>query len=308
MSGAPQTARHIRVATRKSRLALWQAGWVKGQLERLGHTAEFVLIETLGDKTQAANQPFAELTGQGFFTKAVQDAVLDGRADVAVHSHKDLPSLAPEGLEIAAITKRADPRDTLVLRPEAFESFSTFKASLPLKVGAVVGTSAARRQQQLLHLRPDLAVKELRGNVPTRVAKLRAGDYDAVVLAAAGLDRLALDLSDLSVIKLEPDIMMPAPAQGSLALETRRDAYDTAAVLTALHDNATYKAVAAERGLMALLDGGCQLALGAYAELSEGQVQLAAWYNGQCVKASNPSAENAALLAFDALGRPAVNL
>lgn len=298
-----QTPQHLRIATRQSQLALWQADWVKRRLESLGHSAELVRIETLGDQTQAANKPFAQLAGQGFFTKAVQDAVLAGRADMAVHSYKDLPSLMPTGLEIAAITERADARDVLLLRPEVFEDHPT---ALPLKRAAVVGTSAIRRRQQLEKVRPDLKVAELRGNVPTRIEKLRAGDYDAVVLAAAGLERLALDLSDLAVVTLEPSVMMPAPAQGALALETRRDAYTVAAILTALHHNETYKAVAAERGLMALLDGGCQLALGAYARLAAGQVRLAAWYDGKMVEVQDPSAENAALLAFDALGRPTV--
>ena len=160
------------------------------------------------------------MSGQGFFTKAVQDAVLDGQADMAVHSHKDLPSTPFDGLEVAAVTKRADPRDVLLVREKKEEERSkkeenpsTFnlQPSIALRKGATVGTSAVRRRKQLLALRPDLEVKELRGNVPTRVQKLRNGDYDAIVLAAAGLERLELDLSDLSVLPLEPSVMMPAP-------------------------------------------------------------------------------------------------
>ena len=240
--------RPIRIATRKSDLALWQANWVKGRLEVLGEPAELVLIETQGDRTQGDGTPFRLMPGQGFFTKAVQDAVVEGRADVAVHSHKDLPSLRMAGLELAAVSEREDPRDVLLVRPEAFEPSA---ATLPLKWGASVGTSAARRQAQLKHLRPDVGVRELRGNVPTRVRKLREGGYGAVVLAAAGLSRLELDLSGLE-----------------------------ASLLTELHDPAAYKSVAAERGLMAMLDGGCQLALGAHAVLSGGLVQLTAWYEG----------------------------
>ena len=308
-------SRNIRIATRKSDLALWQANWVREKLEALGHTVDLVLIETKGDKTQSGNKPFAQISGQGFFTKAVQDAVLDGRADMAVHSHKDLPSALFDGLEVAAVTKRADPRDVLLVRKKKEESPSTFnlqpstapQASIALRKGATVGTSAVRRQKQLLALRPDLEVKELRGNVPTRVQKLRNGDYDAIVLAAAGLERLELDLSDLSVHPLEPSVMMPAPAQGVLALETRRDSYDIASILTELHDNETYKAVAAERGLMSILQGGCQLALGAYATYRQGMVNLSAWYEGQTVNVQNPSSENAAMLAFDALGRPTIS-
>jgi len=277
------------------------------------------------------------MSGQGFFTKAVQDAVLDGRADMAVHSHKDLPSMPFDGLEVAAVTKRADPRDALLIRgqgsgvreqragergkgegerqPSTFnlQPSTAFKSSIfnlqsliSLPEGSVVGTSAIRRQKQLLALRPDVKVKELRGNVPTRIQKLRDGDYDAIVLAAAGLERLELDLSDLGVHPLEPSVMMPAPAQGVLALETRRDGYEIASILTELHDNTTYKAVAAERGLMSMLQGGCQLALGAYATYENGVVSLSAWYEGQRVNVQNPSSENAAMLAFDALGRPMV--
>lgn len=292
----------IRVATRKSQLALWQANFVKAKLEALGHGVDLVLIETQGDKDQ---QPFALMQGQGFFTKAVQDAVLAGEADVAVHSHKDLPSAVMPGLEIAAVTERADPRDVLLVRPETFDAAAQ---NLPLKEGATVGTSATRRQKQLLSLRPDLATRELRGNVPTRVQKLRDGHYDAVVLAAAGLERLALDLSGLEVLMLEPDVMVPAPAQGALALETRRDAYEVASVLTDLHDILTYRAVAAERGLMAMLQGGCQLALGAHAVYADGVVRLKAWYEGHYVETEHPSSEGAAMLAFEALGRPTVEV
>ena len=290
----------IRIATRKSQLALWQANFVKSRLEALGHGVELVLIETQGDKDY---QPFALMQGQGFFTKAVQDAVLTGEADVAVHSHKDLPSAPMPMLEIAAVTVRADPGDVLLVRPERFDASAQ---NLPLTEGATVGTSAVRRQKQLLALRPDLVTKELRGNVPTRVQKLRDGLYDAIVLAAAGLERLDLDLSGLETLVLEPHVMVPAPAQGALALETRRDAYEVASVLTDLHDLRSYKAVAAERGLMAMLQGGCQLALGAHAVYENGVVKLKAWYEGRYVEVEHPSSEGAAMLAFEALGRPTV--
>ena len=292
----------VRIATRKSDLALWQANWVKARLTALGHPAELILIETQGDRTQTDGTPFRLMPGQGFFTKAVQDAVLEGHADVAVHSHKDLPSARLAGLELAAVSERADPRDVLLVRPEAFDAEAP---TLPLREGVTVGTSAARRRAQLAHLRGDLEVRELRGNVPTRVQKLRNGDYDAVLLAAAGLSRLGLELSGLEVIPLEPQLFVPAPAQGALALEIRQTDYDLASLLTDLHDPAAYKAVAAERGLMAMLEGGCQLALGAYAALQNGQIELTAWYDGNRVTVSNPSSEAAAMLAYDALGRPA---
>jgi hydroxymethylbilane synthase len=299
---------NLRIATRKSDLALWQANWVKSRLEQLGHAVSLVLIETQGDQD---HQPFATMQGQGFFTKAVQDAVLDKRADIAVHSHKDLPSASVQGLEIAAVTERADPRDVLLVRLEAFDDSAQ---NLPLLEGATVGTSAVRRQKQLWSLRPDLNVKELRGNVPTRVEKLRAAteysstetskQYDAILLAAAGLERLKLDLSDFKVIALEPTFFVPAPAQGVLAIECRREDFEIASVLTELNDMNTYRAISAERGLMAMLQGGCQLALGAYATFESGTVKLTAWYEGQFIQVENKNSEGAAMLAFDALGRP----
>jgi hydroxymethylbilane synthase len=289
---------NLRIATRKSDLALWQANWVKGKLELLGHTVSLVLIETQGDKDY---QPFAKMQGQGFFTKAVQDAVLDKRADIAVHSHKDLPSSPMPGLEIAAVTERADVRDVLLIRSEMFDDDAQ---NLPLREGITVGTSAIRRHNQLLSLRPDLLVQELRGNVPTRIEKLRTKNYDAIMLAAAGLERLKLDLSDLKVVKLEPTFFIPAPAQGVLAIECRREDFEIASVLTELNDMNTYRAVSAERGLMAMLQGGCQLALGAYATFVNGSVKLHVWYDGQYVEVEHRTSEGAAMLAFDALGRP----
>lgn len=295
---------NLRIATRKSDLALWQANWVKGKLEQLSHEVSLVLIETQGDKE---HQPFSAMQGQGFFTKAVQDAVLDKRADIAVHSHKDLPSAPMPGIEIAAVTKRADPRDVLLVRPEMFDDDAQ---NLPLREGVTIGTSAVRRHNQLLSLRPDLIVKELRGNVPTRVEKLRAGHsdstkYDAIMLAAAGLERLQLNLSDLKVITLEPTFFIPAPAQGVLAIECRREDFEIASVLTELNDMDTYRAISAERGLMAMLQGGCQLALGSYATFANGVVKLHVWYEGQYVETEHRTSEGAAMLAFDALGRPA---
>jgi hydroxymethylbilane synthase len=298
----PRYSGVVRIATRKSALALWQAAWVRERLAALGAEVKLVPLDTQGDRTQQAGTPFRLMPGQGFFTKAVQDAVLEGRADVAVHSHKDLPSARLAGLELAAVTEREDPRDVLLVRPSAVSPES---AALPLRAGAVVGTSAARRQAQLRHLRPDVRVAELRGNVPTRVRALREGRYDAVVLAAAGLARLALDLGDLAVYPLDPQQFVPAPAQGALALEVRQEDVELAALLTELHAPDAYKTVAAERGLMGMLQGGCQLALGAYAALRGGEVELTAWYEGKRVSVQHPTAEGAAYLAFDALGRPA---
>lgn len=288
----------IRIATRKSALALWQAEYVRTRLAPLGRTVELVPIVTQGDSD---SRPFNRMEGQGFFTKAVQDALLDGRADLAVHSHKDLPSQEMPGLEVAAVPERADPRDVLLINRAAFDDGAQ---PLPLKPGARVGTSAVRRRQQLAGLRPDLELAELRGNVPTRVEKLRSGSYDAIVLAAAGLGRLKLDLTGLEQLILAPEVLMPAPAQGALALEIRRGDSELASLLTELHSVRDYRMIAAERGLMAMLQGGCQLALGANAELAGEQLRLRAWYEGCSVVVEHASPEAAAMLAFDALGRP----
>lgn len=299
----PGAGMHVRIATRGSELALTQARSVAAQLAALGASTELVLVETAGDRSTA---PFSAMPGSGFFTKAVQQAVLDGRADLAVHSHKDLPSAPVEGLEIAAVPTRADPRDVLVVRPEVHDpSEGTW---LPLHRGARVGTSAARRRHQLGFHRPDLELRELRGNVPTRLARLDGEELDAVVLAAAGLERLGLDLGDLVVVPLDPRVFVPAPAQGALALEARRAAADAdlTALLTRLHDVAGYATVAAERGLMGMLQGGCQLALGAHGVAGpSGGLKLYAYYEGRTVCVDGRTAEEAAVLAFEALGRPA---
>lgn len=283
----------VRIATRGSRLALWQAGWVQQQLERQGAQVELVVVETQGDRE---SRPFAQMQGQGFFTKAVQDAVLSGEADLAVHSYKDLPSARPEELVIAAVPPREDPREVLLVRTEALDETAP---GLPVRSGALAGTSAARRQAQLRQLRPDLSLKELRGNVPTRVDKLRRGEYDAILLAYAGLRRLELDLSGLYTLVLAPTVMVPAPAQGALALECRSDDHWLKALLQPLDDPMARRAVAAERGLMQRLAGGCQLALGALAQAGPQGLMLLAWYGGRRYQAQASTPEAAAQVVFD---------
>ncbi len=274
----------IRIATRGSRLALWQAHWVRDRLEAIGIACELVVVETQGDRDLA---PFGELRGQGFFTKAVQDALLDGRADVAVHSLKDLPSAATPGLTVAAVPPREDSRDVLLAQRSALDA----SRPLGLRAGSVVGTSAVRRRAQVNALDDSLRVEELRGNVPTRVEKLRRGEYHAILLAAAGLNRLALPLDDLQVRPLEPHEFVPAPGQGALALECRDGDTGTVALLARLEDAGARLTVGAERGLMARLQGGCQLALGASATVREGGMHLLAWYEGRVYEASDVSAE-----------------
>jgi hydroxymethylbilane synthase len=273
----------IRIATRGSALALWQANWVRVQLEQQNVVVELKIIETQGDRESAA---FRTMFGQGFFTKAVQEAVLAGVADIAVHSLKDLPSAITPGLTIAAIPEREDAREVLLIQPNAFDSSAE---KLPVRLGAVVGTSAVRRQAQLSSLRPDLKPRELRGNVPTRVEKLRTGEYSAIILAAAGLKRLNLDLHDLKVVTLEPEVFVPAPGQGALALECRSDDARTLSLLDVLDDSEARETVQTERGLMAKLEGGCQLALGASAVRLEDGVSLLAWYSGCFYRATGSS-------------------
>ena len=285
----------VRVATRASALALWQARRVAQALERWGATTTLIEVSTKGDEDQ---RPFSSLPGSGFFTKAVQDAVLAGIADIAVHSFKDLPSTPVTGLRLAAVPERADARDVLLISPAAHDPGA---APLPLRRGARVGTSAARRRAQLLTARPDLLTAELRGNVPTRVDKLRAGDYDAIVLAKAGLDRLELEFGELHVEVLEPAVMMPAPAQGALAIEARTDDEALLTLLARLDDARARRLVTAERELLALFDAGCQLALGAHATDAtdaQGHISLAAWFDGRSVTARDDDPRRAAELAF----------
>jgi hydroxymethylbilane synthase len=273
----------VRIATRGSALALWQANWVRLQLERHNIAAELKIIETQGDRESLA---FRNMLGQGFFTKAVQAAVLEGSADIAVHSLKDLPSAVTPGLCIAAIPEREDAREVLLINPNAFDA--GFE-KLSVRLNAVVGTSAVRRQAQLAALRPDLKCHELRGNVPTRVEKLRSGEYNAIVLAWAGIKRLNLELADLKVIILEPEIFVPAPGQGALALECRSDDTRTLGLLAHLDNSAARETVMTERGLMAQLEGGCQLALGASAKKLEAGMSLLAWYGERFYKATGSS-------------------
>jgi hydroxymethylbilane synthase len=274
----------IRIATRGSALALWQANWVRAQLlERQAVNVELVIVETQGDRESAA---FRNMLGQGFFTKAVQEALLEGNADIAVHCLKDLPSALTPGLTIAAIPEREDAREVLLILPKAFDSGAQ---KLPVRFGATVGTSAVRRQAQLNTLRSDLELRELRGNVPTRVDKLRGGDYDAIVLAAAGLKRLNLDVQDLKVITLKPEVFVPAPGQGALALECRSDDAKVLDLLGNLDNKDARETVQTERGLMARLEGGCQLALGASAQKLKDGVSMLAWYGGRFYSANGSS-------------------
>ena len=255
----PQT-KPIIIGTRGSDLALWQANFVRKELEHRGHEVHIEIIKTQGDKIQDLS--FDKMEGKGFFTKEIEDALLRNEIDLAVHSHKDLETNQPEGLEVAAVSSRANPCELLLIRESVHEE----NALWGLKKDAVVGTSSARRKSQLLALRPDVQIKELRGNVPTRVEKLKSGAYDAILLAKAGILRLELDLSDLVCIDLTPDEFVPAPAQGVLALQIRSSAIELKNILEQINDPAVQKLVHLERSVLNLMDGGCQLPLGVYCD------------------------------------------
>lgn len=250
----------LRIGTRGSKLALWQAHFTQAELLRIGVESELIIIKTQGDLIQHLG--FDKMEGKGFFTKEIEEALLRGDIDLAVHSMKDLPTQQPEGLVITAVSYRDNPADLLIIRPEAVVTGKIFK----LKEGAIVGTSAARRKAQLLAFRPDVSLKDIRGNVPTRLEKLRQGDFDAIFLAAAGVGRLELDTIDLEVVTLNPREFVPAPAQGVLAWQTNRDDIATRSILKRLHHTEISAVTNVERRVLQLMDGGCQLPLGVHCE------------------------------------------
>ncbi|AJD46857.1 porphobilinogen deaminase [Isoalcanivorax pacificus W11-5] len=254
----------IRIATRSSPLAIWQAEFVQQRLEALHHglRVELVRIKTQGDKI--LDTPLAKIGGKGLFVKELEEAMRDGRADIAVHSMKDVPMVLPEGFALPVICERHDPRDAFV-SPQY-----TGLAALPQ--GARVGTSSLRRQAQLRAQRPDLSVTSLRGNVQTRLGKLDAGEFDAILLAAAGLKRLALDARIRC--ELPPEVSLPAVGQGAVGIECRADDDAVAALLAPLNDVDTWDRVVAERAMNRRLEGGCQVPIGGYAELQGDTVWL----------------------------------
>lgn len=253
------------IATRGSRLALAQAHWVAGALERLqpGLGVRLEIIKTTGDKI--LDVPLAQVGGKGLFVKEIEDALLAGRAHLAVHSMKDVPSELPEGLVLAAVNRREDPRDVLISR------VAGDIAGLPS--GAAVGTSSLRRQAQLKALRPDLVMVALRGNVDTRLKKMDELGLAAVVLAAAGLNRLGL--TDVPAAPIPVQTMLPAVGQGALGLETRADDAATRELVERLGHPDTAAAVAAERAFLARLEGGCQVPIAGHARLEDGIVRFA---------------------------------
>lgn len=254
----------IRIATRKSPLAMWQAEHVAAALTTLhaGLQVEIVGMTTRGDKLLDA--PLAKVGGKGLFVKELEQGMLEGSADLAVHSMKDVPVDFPEGLHLAAILEREDPLDALVS--------NRFASLDELPHGACVGTSSLRRQCQLAARRPDLRIEPLRGNVNTRLAKLDAGDYDAIILAAAGLIRLGFSARIRARIPSEDSL--PAIGQGAIGIECRRDDPRTNALIAPLHHHATAERVLAERAMNARLHGGCQVPIAGHAEHRDGQLYL----------------------------------
>ncbi len=252
----------IIIGTRGSDLALWQAKYTQTLLEEKGHKVELKIIVTAGDHSQQWNTSFDKLDGKGFFTKELEEALLKKEIDLAVHSHKDLPTESPYGLLVAGVSKREDPTDLLLIRKENVDENQKWN----LKKNAIVGTSSARRKSQLLAFRPDVVLKDLRGNVPTRIEKLRKGEYDAIVIATAGVERLQLDVEDLHYEKLNPAEFVPAPAQGVLAWQIREDDDKMLSAIDEISDFDVLVKINIERTILNLFDGGCQLPLGAYCD------------------------------------------
>lgn len=251
----------IRIGTRGSMLAKWQAEFVRRKiLEATGIDAEIVVIKTTGDKLQQA--PFSQIAGKGVFIKELEEALLDEQVDLAVHSVKDIPTDVPSRLCFPVICRRDDTRDCLVAAKN--ETLAT------LRQGARVGTSSLRRHAQVRHVRPDLDVRELRGNVDTRLRKVESGEYDAILLAKAGLDRLGWS-NRISEV-LSPEVCMPAVGQGALGVQARLKDHDIADALAPLDDYETRQSIVAERALLAALEGGCQVPLGAWARFERGEL------------------------------------
>ena len=255
----------LRIGTRGSILARWQAEFIRKQLFQLtGVEAEIIIIKTSGDKMQ--QQSLAQIGGKGIFIKELEEALLEESVDLAVHSVKDIPTDTPGRLFFPAVCRRDDVRDCLIS--------NTGTTLANLKQGARVGTGSLRRQAQLRHYRPDLDIRELRGNVDTRLRKVESGEYDAIVLSKAGLDRLGWSAKITE--PLSPEISLPAVGQGAIAIESRVKDEEAGKILAKLDDGETRTAIIAERALLAALHGGCQVPLGAWARIERGELVMEA--------------------------------
>ena len=254
----------IRIGTRASALALWQAEWVKSELEKKypGMTVTLTKIKTTGDKI--LDVPLAKVGGKGLFVKEIEEAMLEGEIDIAVHSMKDVPTFFPDGLHLGAITKREDARDALLTRNNL-----KFR---DLPKGANVGTSSLRRQAQLMSIRPDFVIHQLRGNVDTRIRKLKEGQYDAIILAAAGVKRLGLAENVSEYIDAE--ISLPAIGQGALGIECRVDDRELNDLIAFFNHADSRTCVTGERALLRRLEGGCQVPIACYGQMNDGKLKL----------------------------------
>lgn len=257
-------AETIKIGTRGSQLALWQSEWVKAEIEKhnQGITAELVVIKTKGDKI--LDVPLAKVGGKGLFVKEIEEALLDGRIDLAVHSMKDMPAEIPAGLCIGAVPARENPRDVLISKNG--EKLSD------LKKGAVIGTSSLRRSSQLLHARPDIQITQLRGNLNTRLKKLESGEMDAIILAAAGVKRLGLE--ERITEYLDTGLMLPAVGQGALCIESRENDPYISTLIEKIDDEKTRTVVFGERAFLHRLEGGCQVPIAAHGKLEDGNLVL----------------------------------
>ncbi|MEA5444989.1 hydroxymethylbilane synthase [Gammaproteobacteria bacterium AB-CW1] len=287
----------LRIATRRSKLALWQAQFAADQLSRArpGLAVELVPLSTRGDEFQSA--PLSEIGGKGLFIKELERAILAGEADIAVHSMKDLPAHLPDGLRVPAVLARHDPRDAFISHQYASP------ADMP--AGSVLGTSSLRRQCLMKQQYPQLTVRFLRGNVQTRLAKLDAGEYDAIILAASGLDRM--DLNERIRRRLSPEESLPSVGQGTIGIECREDDHEIIELLQAVNDAETWTRTSAERAMNATLEGSCSVPIAGYAEL-DGQALrirgMVGWPDGsQVVRAERQGDASEATALGDAVGR-----
>lgn len=256
--------RVIRIATRKSQLALWQAEYVRARLQEIDAERQVVLVKMSTEGDRILDSPLSKIGGKGLFIKELEHALLDGDCDLAVHSTKDMPIDLPKGLHIGAICPREDPRDAFVSRK--------YKSLSELPAGACVGTSSLRRQCQLRAAFPQIGIAELRGNVNTRLKKLDNGEYDAIILAAAGLIRLGLQ--DHITGFLETTLSLPAVGQGAVCIESRQDDQELNTLLKKLHDTNTAHCVLAERAMNKRLEGGCQVPIGGHAVIENNQLHM----------------------------------
>lgn len=259
----------IIIGTRGSDLALWQANFIKAKLEKLvSLPINLKIIKTQGDKI--TNLSFEKMEGKGFFVKELEDALLKREVDLAVHSLKDLMTTMPNGLQLAAVGFREDSREALLIREESFDP----DQPLFTKKGGIIGSSSVRRQCQIAAFSPDLQIKDLRGNVPTRLDKLRNKEYDAIIIAHAGIKRLELDLSGIELKLLDVDWFYPAPAQGILGIQTCTENLEINEIVKSLDDPIARMQTRIERGLLARFDGGCQLPLGVYSKIDGDDLTL----------------------------------